>query len=97
MGRHAGFLALYVGISIGATAVLIPKKKPHAVTFRHSTRLLVLLYFLRCQTLSEYVTFDYLYSPSDIGYPIFCCQYVAMTEKLFVFWSVLQFQHVKKQ
>ena len=27
MGRHAGFLALYVGISIGATAVLIPEKK----------------------------------------------------------------------
>ena len=25
MGRHAGFLALYVGISVGATAVLIPE------------------------------------------------------------------------
>ena len=27
MGRNAGFLALYVGISVGATAVLIPEKK----------------------------------------------------------------------
>ena len=26
MGRHAGFLALYVGISVGATAVLIPER-----------------------------------------------------------------------
>ncbi len=26
MGRHAGYLALYVGISIGATAVLIPER-----------------------------------------------------------------------
>ena len=26
MGRHAGFLALYVGIAIGATAVLIPER-----------------------------------------------------------------------
>ena len=25
MGRHAGFLALYVGISVGATAVLVPE------------------------------------------------------------------------
>jgi len=25
MGRHAGFLALYVGLSVGATAVLIPE------------------------------------------------------------------------
>lgn len=30
MGRHAGFLALYVGISVGATAVLIPE---HEVDF----------------------------------------------------------------
>ncbi|WP_298031245.1 6-phosphofructokinase [uncultured Dysosmobacter sp.] len=30
MGRHAGYLALYVGISIGATAVLIPE---HEVDF----------------------------------------------------------------
>jgi 6-phosphofructokinase 1 len=30
MGRHAGYLALYVGISIGATAVLIPE---HPVDF----------------------------------------------------------------
>ncbi|MBQ9413272.1 MAG: 6-phosphofructokinase [Oscillospiraceae bacterium] len=28
MGRDAGFLALYVGISVGATAVLIPERKP---------------------------------------------------------------------
>ena len=27
MGRHAGYLALYVGLSVGATAVLIPEKK----------------------------------------------------------------------
>ena len=27
MGRHAGFLALYVGISVGAHAVLIPERK----------------------------------------------------------------------
>lgn len=27
MGRNAGFLALYVGISVGATAVLIPERK----------------------------------------------------------------------
>ena len=27
MGRHAGFLALYVGISVGANAVLIPEHK----------------------------------------------------------------------
>lgn len=27
MGRHAGFLALYVGIAVGATAVLMPEKK----------------------------------------------------------------------
>ena len=26
MGRHAGFLALYVGIAVGATAVLIPER-----------------------------------------------------------------------
>ena len=26
MGRHAGYLALYVGISVGATAVLIPER-----------------------------------------------------------------------
>ena len=26
MGRNAGFLALYVGISVGATAVLVPEK-----------------------------------------------------------------------
>ncbi len=31
MGRHAGFLALYVGISVGATAVLIPE---HEVDFQ---------------------------------------------------------------
>ena len=30
MGRHAGYLALYVGISVGATAVLIPE---HEVDF----------------------------------------------------------------
>ena len=30
MGRHSGFLALYVGISVGATAVLIPE---HEVNF----------------------------------------------------------------
>ena len=30
MGRHSGFLALYVGISVGATAVLIPE---HEVDF----------------------------------------------------------------
>ncbi|MBE6964254.1 MAG: 6-phosphofructokinase [Ruminococcaceae bacterium] len=28
MGRHAGYLALYVGISVGATAVLIPERAP---------------------------------------------------------------------
>ena len=28
MGRNAGYLALYVGIAIGATAVLIPEHKP---------------------------------------------------------------------
>lgn len=28
MGRHAGHLALYVGISVGATAVLIPEREP---------------------------------------------------------------------
>ena len=28
MGRHAGYLALYVGISVGATAVLIPEREP---------------------------------------------------------------------
>ena len=27
MGRHAGFLALYVGLAVGATAVLIPEKE----------------------------------------------------------------------
>lgn len=27
MGRHAGYLALYVGIAVGATAVLIPERK----------------------------------------------------------------------
>ena len=27
MGRHAGFLALYVGIAVGATAVLIPEQE----------------------------------------------------------------------
>ena len=27
MGRNAGFLALYVGIAVGATAVLVPEKK----------------------------------------------------------------------
>ena len=27
MGRDAGFLALYVGIAVGATAVLVPEKK----------------------------------------------------------------------
>ncbi len=27
MGRHAGYLALYVGLSVGATAVLIPERK----------------------------------------------------------------------
>ena len=27
MGRHAGYLALYVGISVGATAVLIPERQ----------------------------------------------------------------------
>lgn len=27
MGRHAGYLALYVGISVGATAVLIPERE----------------------------------------------------------------------
>ena len=27
MGRHAGFLALYVGISVGATAVLVPEQE----------------------------------------------------------------------
>ena len=27
MGRHAGFLALYVGIAVGATAVLIPERE----------------------------------------------------------------------
>ncbi len=32
-------------------------KKPHAVTFRHSTRLLVLLCFLGCQTLNKFVNF----------------------------------------
>ena len=26
MGRRAGYLALYVGISVGATAVLIPER-----------------------------------------------------------------------
>ena len=26
MGRHAGYLALYVGIAVGATAVLIPER-----------------------------------------------------------------------
>ena len=31
MGRHAGFLALYVGISVGANAVLIPE---HEVDFK---------------------------------------------------------------
>lgn len=29
MGRHAGHLALYVGISVGATAVLIPEREPN--------------------------------------------------------------------
>ncbi|MGI5964052.1 MAG: 6-phosphofructokinase [Lawsonibacter sp.] len=32
MGRHAGYLALYVGISVGATAVLIPERP---VDFEH--------------------------------------------------------------
>ena len=32
MGRHAGYLALYVGISVGATAVLIPERE---VDFEH--------------------------------------------------------------
>ncbi len=27
MGRHAGYLALYVGMSVGATAVLVPEKE----------------------------------------------------------------------
>ncbi len=27
MGRHAGFLALYVGIAVGATAVLVPERE----------------------------------------------------------------------
>jgi len=27
MGRHAGYLALYVGMSVGATAVLVPEEK----------------------------------------------------------------------
>jgi 6-phosphofructokinase 1 len=27
MGRHAGYLALYVGVSVGATAVLVPEEK----------------------------------------------------------------------
>lgn len=27
MGRHAGYLALYVGLAVGATAVLIPERK----------------------------------------------------------------------
>jgi len=27
MGRHAGYLALYVGIAVGATAVLIPERE----------------------------------------------------------------------
>jgi len=31
MGRHAGFLALYVGIAVGATAVLVPE---HEVDFQ---------------------------------------------------------------
>ena len=31
MGRHAGFLALYVGISVGATAVLVPE---HEIDFQ---------------------------------------------------------------
>ena len=25
MGRHAGYLALYVGVAVGATAVLVPE------------------------------------------------------------------------
>ena len=32
MGRHAGFLALYVGIAVGATSVLIPE---HELNFEH--------------------------------------------------------------
>ena len=32
MGRHAGYLALYVGIAVGATAVLIPERE---VNFEH--------------------------------------------------------------
>ena len=32
MGRHAGYLALYVGIAVGATAVLIPERE---VDFEH--------------------------------------------------------------
>ena len=32
MGRHAGYLALYVGIAVGATAVLIPERQ---VDFEH--------------------------------------------------------------
>ena len=26
MGRHAGYLAMYVGLAVGATAVLVPEK-----------------------------------------------------------------------
>ena len=26
MGRHAGYLALYVGVAVGATAVLVPEQ-----------------------------------------------------------------------
>lgn len=32
MGRHAGFLALYVGIAVGATSVLVPE---HELDFEH--------------------------------------------------------------
>lgn len=32
MGRHAGHLALYVGLAVGATAVLVPESKEHFET-----------------------------------------------------------------
>ena len=54
--------AVQLRIGNGDVGFPVYIKKPHAVTFRHSTRLLVLLCFLRCQTLREDVTFDYILS-----------------------------------
>jgi 6-phosphofructokinase len=38
MGRNAGFLAMYVGLAVGATAILVPEKQIDFEIAKHETK-----------------------------------------------------------